>query len=124
MNTINIGGDPNDPFYRYKMPTINTIIQKKSGGTTVITNAGDIATALARELPNLAKYMSGQLRCSVRVKGKTIVIPGQVSSEILQGAINDYITAFVLCKVCGNPETVIKRGQQGCKSCGEITNLM
>ena len=123
MKSLNIGGDPNDPFYRYKMPMIETTFTKKNGGTVIITNAKEIADAIKRSLKDIAKYMSSVTGSSVRVTGSTIVLQGAVDTNALQGMIFDYIKAHVLCTACGNPETVIKGNQQGCASCGVVISL-
>lgn len=123
MKSLNIGGDPNDPFYRYKMPMVETTFTKKNGGTVVITNAKEIAEAIKRSLKDIAKYMSSVTGSSVRVTRSTIVLQCTIDVKTLQCMIFDYIKEYVLCTACGNPETVIKENQQGCVSCGVVISL-
>jgi len=49
MANLNIGGQSDDAFYRYKMPKLVSKIEGKGNGIkTVIPNMADIARALSR----------------------------------------------------------------------------
>ena len=46
MMKVNIGGDKNDPFYRYKRDVIQIEFNTKKGGTTTILNMDTICKQL------------------------------------------------------------------------------
>lgn len=49
MSSINIGGQQNDAFYRYKMPKLQAVIDRRNhGGATVLVNIEEVAKALHR----------------------------------------------------------------------------
>lgn len=126
-NTINIGGDSNDAFYRYKMPAIETTYENKNGGTTVITNIEAIATSLKRSSNVLCKYFQKKLSCNCRIKDKGMLIIGNRTKDELQTILNNYINTYILCYTCGNPETEIeikkKKSLMTCSACGETNQL-
>jgi translation initiation factor 5 len=117
-NTLNIGGSADDPFYRYKMPKVTTTLQKKSGGTTVVDNTTAICASLSRDASHIAK-----LKRPVSIKNNNWSMHGEVKAETIQDSVQAYIQKFVLCGVCGNPETVMDTSTLTCKSCGGETKL-
>ena len=124
MKSLNIGGDTSDPFYRYKMPAVTTTLQRKSGGTTVVDNTADICESLRRDAKIIAKFLSKDLGRPVQVKNSCWIMHGDVSTQTIQDAVFAYIKIYVLCGVCGNPETVMSPKKLTCKSCGNETKLL
>ena len=144
MATVNIRRDVSDPFYRYKMERIQSKIEGKGNGIkTVIVNLSAIAQALARP-PS-----STSAPCEGRVADKTVVIKyfgfelgaqtntnptddrwiinGAHDASKLQDYLDGFISRFVLCRECKNPETEInvKDGRifLDCKAGGELTDV-
>ncbi len=124
-NSLIIGGSEDDPFYRYKMPRITITHQRKSGGTTVVNNTTIVCSSLDRDAKHIAKYLSKELGRPVGLKNGCWTMHGVVNTRVIQDSILKYISAYVLCGVCGNPETVMGIGskQLTCKSCGNKTKL-
>lgn len=124
---LNIGGG-DDPFYRYKMPSLSVKIESKNGGTTVIDNIDTIAEKLNRQSSELQKYFRKALSCSVRYdKEKGLIIPALKEVEDLQEILTKYIDESVLCPNCQNPETVktVKKKTVSltCAACGKTSNI-
>jgi len=121
QENINIGSkNLDDPFYRYKMPAL--IIKNKGKGNGVKTeliNISDISKSLARDSENIMKFIGYELG----TLANGIIINGKFDENILKGLIEKYIEKFVICDVCGNPETffVIRKKllKKECKACGE-----
>ncbi|KKK79309.1 hypothetical protein LCGC14_2834820 [marine sediment metagenome] len=120
---LNIGGSASDPFYRYKMPKISTVVQRKSGGTTVVDNTQAICDSLSRDASVIAKFLSKELGRPVQLKNGSWSMHGEVKMQTIQECIFSYIKAYVLCGVCGNPETILHSKKLECKSCGNETKL-
>ncbi|KAG0254537.1 hypothetical protein BG011_005677 [Mortierella polycephala] len=126
MANLNIGGQSDDAFYRYKMPRLVSKIEGKGNGIkTVIPNMSDIARALSRPSTYPTKYFGCELGAQVKCDEKTdrYIVNGAHDAAKLQQLLNGFIQKFVLCPSCGNPETDIivdktSTIQMYCNACG------
>ncbi|KAF9361844.1 hypothetical protein BGX26_011068 [Mortierella sp. AD094] len=126
MANLNIGGQSDDAFYRYKMPKLVSKIEGKGNGIkTVIPNMSDIARALCRPSTYPTKYFGCELGAQVKCDEKTdrYIVNGAHDAAKLQQLLNGFIQKFVLCPSCGNPETDIivdktSTIQMYCNACG------
>lgn len=97
-----------DPFYRYKRPVLKTKLGKAN--TTIIENLDDVSRALNRPSPTILSFMKTKLGTS----GQKATLKGSFSTQELEDVLEAFIEKDVLCRVCGNPETVDGR----CSACG------
>ncbi|KAI8356881.1 eukaryotic translation initiation factor 5 [Mortierella sp. GBAus27b] len=126
MANLNIGGQSDDAFYRYKMPKLISKIEGKGNGIkTVIPNMSDIAKALNRPSTYPTKYFGCELGAQVKCDEKTdrYIVNGAHDAPKLQQLLNGFIQKFVLCPSCGNPETdiIVDKSstiQMQCNACG------
>lgn len=108
-----------DPFFRYKMPPVQTA---QDSSKTTITNLEQVARSLHRNPAHILKFLSIFFGCSC-IQGRKYALSGNFEMQRIQAAVFEYIDLFVLCKRCRNPEThfvydtVLKRS---CSSCGEV----
>lgn len=130
MATVNIRRDVSDPFYRYKMEKIQSKIEGKGNGIkTVIVNLTSIANSLARPGAYVIKYFGFELGAQTNSNpaDDRWIINGAHEASKLQDYLDGFITKFVLCKKCKNPETVvqIKDGHiiLDCKACGQLSDV-
>ena len=130
MATVNIRRDVSDPFYRYKMEKIQSKIEGKGNGIkTVIVNLTSIANSLARPGAYVIKYFGFELGAQTNSNpaDDRWIINGAHEASKLQDYLDGFITRFVLCKKCKNPETVtvIKDGNiiLDCKACGQRSDV-
>ena len=101
---INIGGDPNDEFYRYKMPPIKTQITGRGNGIhTHLLNIDDIAIAIGHPEDIIMQYIAYELASNLNQKNKSL--SGKHDTNV-QEKILDYVSNLVLCPKCNNPETM------------------
>ncbi|KAH7815258.1 Translation initiation factor 5 [Monocercomonoides exilis] len=121
----NIGGDPNDMSYRYKMPRIQTKIEGKGNGIkTVFPNIEPVCTALKRPPIYVIKYFGSELGALSKYDPKTKlgVVNGAHTFEAIHTILLKFIQQFVLCTHCGNPETdeevVGDKLVLTCRACG------
>jgi translation initiation factor 2 beta subunit (eIF-2beta)/eIF-5 len=131
MSKINVSREQkNDPFYRYKMSEV--IIKAEGGGNgkrTVLTNICTVANELKRDVDQILTYLVTVLGCkSIVNKENYHVLYGDFTKGIIQEAIYDYISLYVLCQKCKNPETVYMIGGKNevcmkCLACPEISIL-
>ena len=93
-----------------------------SGTKTIFNNFGQILTVLRRDAHHLSKYLCKELATPASVEGNTLVFQRKLPKEILQKKLDDYIKEFVLCKVCGEPDTKLTKDDRvtfiKCEACG------
>lgn len=130
MSFINICRDNTDPFYRYKMPPIQLKIEGRGNGIkTVVVNAAEVARALNRPPIYVLKYLGLELGAQATVVGdERYVVNGVHDAAKLQDVLDGFISKFVLCLLCKNPETeivVTKDGnlERDCKACGTVSSI-
>ncbi|TAQ90871.1 hypothetical protein B7494_g756 [Chlorociboria aeruginascens] len=130
MATVNIRRDVSDPFYRYKMEKIQSKIEGKGNGIkTVIVNLSSVAQSLARPGAYVIKYFGFELGAQTNTNpaDDRWIINGAHEATKLQDYLDGFISKFVLCKKCKNPETdvVIKDGRilLDCKACGQRSDV-
>jgi len=130
MATVNIRRDVSDPFYRYKMERIQSKIEGKGNGIkTVIVNLSSVASSLARPGAYVIKYFGFELGAQTNTNpaDDRWIINGAHEAAKLQDYLDGFISKFVLCKKCKNPETdvVIKDGRilLDCKACGQRSDV-
>ncbi|KAF2156731.1 hypothetical protein K461DRAFT_316937 [Myriangium duriaei CBS 260.36] len=130
MANINIRRDVADPFYRYKMERLQSKIEGKGNGIkTVVVNLSNVADQLARPPSYVIKYFGFELGAQTNIdpKDDRWIINGAHEAGKLQDYLDGFISRFVLCRDCKNPETVvnIKDGHiiLDCKACGHKTDV-
>ncbi|EGD93608.1 eukaryotic translation initiation factor [Trichophyton mentagrophytes] len=130
MANINIRRDISDPFYRYKMERLQAKIEGKGNGIkTVVVNLNSVAQSLSRPPSYLIKYFGFELGAQANSKptDDRWIINGAHDAPKLQDYLDGFITKFVLCKKCKNPETDVVIKDQSiildCKACGERSDV-
>ncbi|MCJ1298999.1 hypothetical protein MMC08_001790 [Hypocenomyce scalaris] len=130
MATLNIRRDVSDPFYRYKMERLQSKIEGKGNGIkTVIVNLSSVAQSLSRPPSYVIKYFGFELGAQTNTNpaDDRWIINGAHEATKLQDYLDGFISKFVLCKKCKNPETdvVIKDGRilLDCKACGQRSDV-
>eukprot|EP00747_Dinoflagellata_sp_TGD_P027869 gnl/TRDRNA2_/TRDRNA2_132878_c0_seq1.p1 gnl/TRDRNA2_/TRDRNA2_132878_c0~~gnl/TRDRNA2_/TRDRNA2_132878_c0_seq1.p1 ORF type:complete len:353 (+),score=80.73 gnl/TRDRNA2_/TRDRNA2_132878_c0_seq1:56-1114(+) len=127
---LNIPSTVDDPCYRYKMPPIES--RKQGTGkvmlSTFIRNMPEVAEALEREPEVIMQFFSYELNAkneytNIPAEGPIFKLSGHHDSQTLQKLIDKFITKFIICRGCKNPETEMfahrKDSVRGrCKACG------
>ncbi len=128
---INIRRDVKDLYYRYKMPRLVSKIEGKGNGIkTVVSNMVDIAKALNRPPSYVTKFFGSEVG-SLTVcdeKAARYIVNGAHEAEKLQNILDAFISKFVLCTSCENPETDLSVSRDGtiyrnCKACGHRSTV-
>jgi translation initiation factor 5 len=127
---INIPRDVEDKFYRYTMPVLRAKVEGKGNGIkTVVENMGDIAKALDRPVEYPVKFFGFELGAltKVDVANNKYIVNGKHDAEALANTLDTFITKYVLCSKCRNPETDLKvKGEiitSRCRACGKTSNI-
>lgn len=109
QSKVNIRRDVTDKFYRYKMPKLQSRIEGRGNGIkSVIVNMSDIAKSLARPPSYPTKFFGFELgsQSIIDMKNEKFVVNGSHNVERLASVLDSFISKFVLCPACFNPETV------------------
>lgn len=131
MSFINICRDNTDPFYRYKMPPIQSKIEGRGNGIkTAVVNTSEVARALGRPATYIIKYFGFELGAQTSMNEGTdrYLVNGVHDAPKLQDYLDGFINKFVLCGSCKNPETdiIITKDDdliRDCKACGQRTRI-
>ena len=104
---------------RFEVPKVESMIQ---GNQTIIKNFGEILEKLRREPKHLMKFLTKELAAPGSTDGTRAIFQGKFSQRIIQGKLENYVKEYVLCKVCGKPDTkLIKEDRiemMKCEACG------
>jgi len=124
---VNIGGDPNDVNYRYKMPPLTTKVEGRGNGIkTVLMNIVDVAKSLHTEPSYATKFFGMEVGAVSQfdTKRNVGIVNGVHQTKELQKMLRKFVREFILCQKCGLPELQFKVHQkknvllQKCASCG------
>lgn len=124
----NIGGAKGDKFFRYKMPDLQSKVEKPgtNGQQTVILNIAEIAKALHCDPEYPTRFMGAELGAQATFQDTSdrtcCIIKGIFPPADLNKQLNKFIDQFILCPKCRLPETKIhiksKKVCVTCASCG------
>lgn len=114
-----------DPFYRYKRPTIDEKLEKNF---IKIVNIDEISKSIQRTNNELCQWFKKRVGANVRVDGGNLVINSKKNRNIeLEDILEEFIEGYVICRDCGNPETWYSpyktRVLLNCKACGGVCKL-
>lgn len=104
---------------RFEVLKVKGIIQGKN---TILTNIKEISENLRRPLEHLAKFLQKELAVQGRIENERFILKSRLNSNRVNEKINEYIKLFVICPVCGKPDTEIKVDKgakiKHCLACG------
>lgn len=104
---------------RFEIPKVQGHV---TGNNTFITNFGQIASYLRRDIDHLAKFLQKELAVYGKIEGSRLVLKTKMSSEKVNEKIEKYAKEFVICPVCGKPDTEVisEKGvkYKHCLACG------
>jgi translation initiation factor 2 subunit 2 len=104
---------------RFQIPQIEGEMQ---GMRFIIKNFKKIAEYLKRDPKHLAKHLMLSLATSGSIEGEILILNSKLRGEVVQQKLEDYIKKYVICKVCGEPDTRLIREDRvyfiQCEACG------
>lgn len=109
---------------RFELPKPEILV---SGNKTILRNFKEICDRLRRKQNSVLKFLSGGLGTSGITDGSRAVFKGRFRTESIEQLINRYIQYFLLCPVCGQPDTkIVKEGRFRflvCEACGAKSSV-
>ncbi len=92
------------------------------GNNTIITNIPQISDYLRRDVNHLARFLQKELAVFGRLDNGRLILKTKLNSEKVNEKIQKYAKEFVICPVCGKPDTelVSEKGikHKHCLACG------
>ena len=103
MSTLNINGDNNDPYYRYKMPSLISVHAGRGNGCfTLVENLIDVTDSFNHPASIVFKYIGSVLGSNTTESKWSIT--GHHTNQKLIEIIYQYINSYVMCSNCNIPE--------------------
>ncbi|MCD6478235.1 MAG: translation initiation factor IF-2 subunit beta [Candidatus Aenigmarchaeota archaeon] len=104
---------------RFNVPKAEVLVQ---GNNTIIQNFSEIASYLNRDKKHLLKFLLKELAAPGEIKDNRAQILGRFTGEKIDDKIKLYVKEFVICSVCGKPDTKLIE-EDGltkikCEACG------
>lgn len=93
-----------------------------AGNATNITNIMNIANYLRRPPTHLAKFLQKELAVPTKLDSNKLSLKSKIPSGKVNERIEKYAKEFVMCPVCGKPDTEIVTEKhiklKHCLACG------
>lgn len=125
MSSLNVNPDAQDPFYRYKMPALETKVEGRGNGIrTIMVNLEAVSEAIYTTATTLLGFIRTEVGTQGKLKDGRYFVTGSHNAASLQAVVYTFIAKFVLCQECDNPETVLSQQTksarlfQTCRACG------
>jgi len=104
---------------RFEIPKVQGQVEGKN---TIITNITAIASYLRRPLDHLAKFLQRELAVYGKIENDRLLLKTKLNSSKVNEKIEKYAKEFVICPVCGKPDTEITSHKgiksKHCLACG------
>ncbi|MBX4196310.1 translation initiation factor IF-2 subunit beta [Candidatus Pacearchaeota archaeon] len=104
---------------RFEIPKV---IGSVAGKNTIISNISEIAGYLRRPIEHLAKFLQKELAASGKIDNDRLILNTKLNSQKVNEKLQSYAKEFVICNVCGKPDTeiVAEKGIKfkHCLACG------
>ena len=113
-----------DGSERFEIPRV---IGQVVGGNTEITNINAIANYLRRPIEHLSRFLQREFAVPGRIDNSRLILKTKLNSDKVNEKIQKYTKEFVLCQVCGKPDTEIvsEKGAKlkHCLACGATSPI-
>lgn len=104
---------------RFEIPRVSGEI---SGKNTIVTNIYIIANYLRRPVEQLSKFLQKELAVAGRLEYGRLILKTKLNSAKVNDKVEKYAKEFVICPVCGKPDTEIVSDKgvklKHCLACG------
>lgn len=106
---------------RFEIPAVDSFIQ---GNRSMLKNFSQLAKTVAREEKHLFKFLTKELATAATIEEGRLVLNGKFIQPQLQKTFDAYVKAYVLCRECGKPDTVLVDvhgvKMMKCEACGAM----
>jgi translation initiation factor 2 subunit 2 len=99
----------------------------QQGRRSVIMNFNEIAESLQRDPDHLLKFLLKETATRGNYDGTRVVFQGRFTEDSIRNLIEIYTNKYVICPVCGRPDTYIVRDKRlsflQCDACGARSSI-
>ena len=104
---------------RFEVPRAQVSIE---GNKTVWKNFNEIVNYINRDSKHLLKFIGKDMGAAWRIEESRVVFVGKFGSSQVNQKLDKYVAAFVICPVCGKPDTKLEKVDRvmvmKCMACG------
>ena len=104
---------------RFETPKFDSFIE---GNKTIIKNFEAVVSTLRREKDFLMKFLTKELAVPISIAGERLILQRKVQPTLLNKKLEEFVKEYVVCKICGKPDTNIQtsKGMKElvCEACG------
>jgi len=109
---------------RFEIPMATTTIV---GNKTIIHNFKEICEILNREPKHVARFLLREIGTAGDIEDSRLVLQGRFSRSTINNIIARYAKIFVICPICGAPDTYIRKEKRVyilvCTACGAKNSI-
>ncbi len=109
---------------RFEIPRARVVI---IGTRTIIQNFKEICDILRREPRHLARFLLRELATAGDIEGDMLALQGKFSRSAINRLIKIYTESYVICPVCGSPDTRLVKEKRlmflVCEACGARSSV-
>ena len=110
---------------RFELPRLQL---RRVGRRTFFLNFGVIVEMLNRDPQHILKFLTKELATAANIDGTRVVFQGVFGPDSLNRLIKIYVEKYVICPICGRPDTKISK-QEGfvfleCEACGAKSSVL
>jgi translation initiation factor 2 subunit 2 len=104
---------------RFEIPKVEGHVSKNN---TIITNILQIASYLRRDVNQIVKFLQKELAVFGKLDKSRLILKTKLNSSRVNEKVEMYAKDFVICPVCGKPDTEITSEKgvklKHCLACG------
>jgi translation initiation factor 2 subunit 2 len=113
-----------DSHERFQVPIPDI---RFAGRRTVIVNFREISDELRRDPDHLLKFLVSETATRANFDGNRAIFQGRFDFETMRNLLNSYVSKYVICPVCGRPDTRIEKERRlfflQCEACGARSSI-
>jgi len=95
---------------------------------TWIANFREICNYLNRDPHHVLKFMTRELATAAAVEESRAIFKGKFGSESIRRLLDIYVGRYVICPICGRPDTKIVKENRflflDCEACGARSSIL
>jgi len=97
------------------------------GNKTILRNFADYPRLLRRDANKILMFLAKELATAASIDGERAIFIGRKDKQSFSVLLNRYMRDYVLCPVCGSPDTKVEKAKRLqfllCEACGAKSPL-